>query len=188
MGLQEKRSRFLVWDTMSEKPKVGVVMGSESDLPVMESTVRTLREFGLDFELHVLSAHRSPEATCEFARRAEERGLKVLIAGAGGAAHLAGVLASLTSLPVIAVPMPTDRMGGMDSLLSSVQMPGGVPVATVGVGSSGAVNAAVLAARILALSDEGLRKALRRHKARMAEAVKEADARARQRLGEQRPA
>jgi len=162
---------------MSEKPIVAVVMGSDSDLPVMESTVEVLRQFGVPFELSVLSAHRSPEAVHEFAAGAEQRGLKVLIAGAGGAAHLAGVLASLTCLPVIGVPMPTERMGGMDSLLATVQMPRGVPVATVGIGKSGAQNAGLLAVQILAGSDEKLRDAFRNHKAGMAGQVKDADAR-----------
>ena len=171
---------------MSEKPVVAIVMGSDSDLPVMESTVEALKQFGVPFELHVLSAHRSPEAVHTFASEAEKRGLKILIAGAGGAAHLAGVLASLTCLPVIGVPMPTDRMGGLDSLLSTLQMPRGVPVATMGVGKSGAQNAALLAVQILALSDDKLREALRKHKARMAREVKDADARAQQWLGEQK--
>lgn len=164
---------------MSEQPKVAVIMGSESDLPVMESATEVLKGFGVAFETRVLSAHRAPDATLDFARKAEEQGFKVLIAGAGGAAHLAGVLASLTSLPVIGVPMPTERMGGMDSLLSTVQMPKGVPVATVGIGKPGAANAALLAIEILALSDDALRKALRAHKSRLAQSVTEADGRVR---------
>ena len=165
---------------MDEQPKVAVIMGSDSDLPVMESAMEVLKEFGLSYETHVLSAHRSPEATREFAAKAEERGLKVLIAGAGGAAHLAGVLASLTSLPVIGVPMPSKLMGGMDSLLSTVQMPRGVPVATMAVGKAGPANAALLAVQILALSDDALRQALREYRSRMIEAVKGADARVRE--------
>ncbi len=152
-------------------PRVAVVMGSESDLPVVEKTVEMLERFGVPFELRVLSAHRSPEVVEQFAREAEKRGLEVIVAAAGGAAHLAGVLASRTALPVIGVPVPTDRMGGMDSLLSTVQMPSGVPVACVGLGRSGARNAAVLAVQILAAGDPELRGALRRHKAEQAEGV-----------------
>ena len=150
-------------------------MGSESDLPVMQSALEALQEFRVPCEVRVLSAHRSPEAVHEFATQAEARGLRVIIAGAGGAAHLAGVIASLTTLPVIGVPMPTERAGGLDSLLSTVQMPQGVPVATMGVGKSGAANAAVLAVQILALSDEALKKALNAYKSRLARSVSEAD-------------
>ncbi len=167
---------------MSEESKVAVVMGSESDSSVMEAAVEVLEEFGVPFELCVLSAHRSPQATHDFAAKAEQRGLKVLIAGAGGAAHLAGVLASLTTLPVIGVPMPTDRMGGMDSLLSTVQMPAGVPVATMGIGKSGAQNAALLAVQILALTDEALHGALQDYRSRMAEAVRQDEERVRRSL------
>jgi len=162
---------------MTQTPQVAVVMGSDSDLPVVEPAVRVLRELGVPFELHVMSAHRSPEAVHRFAAGAQGRGLKVVIAAAGGAAHLAGVVASLTSLPVIGVPMPTERMGGLDSLLSTVQMPRGVPVATVGIGRSGAENAALLAAEILALSDRRLRDALAERKEALARAVEEADER-----------
>ena len=160
---------------MSQTPKVAVLMGSESDLPVVENAVEVLEQFGVPFELRVLSAHRTPQAVEEFARAAESRGLQVLIAAAGGAAHLAGVLASLTTIPVIGVPIPTDRMGGMDSLLSVVQMPGGVPVACMGLGPSGARNAALLAVQILATADPRLRDALRDHKAELARSVEEQD-------------
>lgn len=160
---------------MGQTPIVAVLMGSESDLPVVESAVDVLEQFGVPFELRVLSAHRTPQAVEEFARGAESRGLQVLIAAAGGAAHLAGVLASLTSLPVIGVPIPTERMGGMDSLLSVVQMPGGVPVACMGLGPSGARNAALLAVQILATADPALRDALREHKAQMLRNVQEQD-------------
>ena len=165
---------------MSERPKVAVIMGSDSDLPVMEAAVEVLEQFGVPFELGVLSAHRSPQATHDFAASAEGRGIRVIIAGAGGAAHLAGVVASVTALPVIGVPMPTDRAGGLDSLLSTLQMPRGVPVATMGLGKSGAHNAALLAVQILALSDDALREAFRTHKAALADKVKEADARGRE--------
>jgi len=163
---------------MADTPKVAVLMGSESDLPVLEAAVKELECFGVPFELRVMSAHRTPQAVAQFAQAAEGRGLQVIIAAAGGAAHLAGVLASMTTLPVIGVPVPTDRMGGMDSLLSVVQMPGGVPVACMGLGSSGARNAAVLAVQILAASDSNLRDALREHKAEMVRSVEEQDARA----------
>ena len=160
---------------MGQTPIVAVLMGSESDLPVVESAVDVLEQFGVPFELRVLSAHRTPQAVEEFARGAESRGLQVLIAAASGAAHLAGVLASLTTLPVIGVPIPTERMGGMDSLLSVVQMPGGVPVACMGLGPSGARNAALLAIQILATSDPALRGPLRAHKADLARNVEEQD-------------
>ena len=169
---------------MSDKPIVAVIMGSDSDLPMMESAVEVLKEFAVPFEVRVLSAHRSPQAVHEFASGAEKKGFKVIIAGAGGAAHLAGVVASLTTLPVIGVPMPTECMGGVDSLLSILQMPGGVPVATMGTGKSGARNAALLAVQMLALADEKLRKALRERKAAMADKVKDADQRVQQKARE----
>jgi len=162
---------------MEQAPQVAVVMGSESDLPVMEATVEALEQFGIPFQLRVLSAHRSPHETAQFAREAESGRLRVIIAAAGGAAHLAGTLAAHTTLPVIGVPMPTERAGGMDSLLSTVQMPAGVPVACVGVGRSGARNAAVLAARILATSEGSLRDALRRYREELADSVRRQDAR-----------
>lgn len=131
----------------TQQPVVGVVMGSDSDWPVMEAAVTALAEFGVAAEVDVVSAHRMPEEMLEYGRSAEERGLRVVIAGAGGAAHLPGMLASVTSLPVIGVPVPLKHLDGMDSLLSIVQMPAGVPVATVSVG--GARNAGLLAVRIL---------------------------------------
>jgi len=160
---------------MSENPKIAIVMGSDSDLPTMKSTVKVLAKFEVPFELRVLSAHRSPEAAHNFAREAEQRGIRILIAGAGGAAHLAGVLAANTTLPVIGVPMATDRAGGLDSLLSTIQMPRGVPVATMGIGSSGAQNAALLAVQILALCDDRLAKDIRDFRKQLAESVEEAD-------------
>jgi len=157
------------------KPTVAVILGSDSDLPVMEGAVEVLEELRVPFELHVISAHRSPEKARSFAQEADARGIRVLIAAAGGAAHLAGVLASHTTLPVIGVPMPTERMGGLDSLLSTVQMPSGVPVATVGLGKSGARNAALLAAQVLSLSDTQLKQALASCKVRMAQEVEQKD-------------
>jgi 5-(carboxyamino)imidazole ribonucleotide mutase len=129
-------------------------MGSESDWPVMEAAAEVLRAFGVPFEARVLSAHRTPEAMADYARTAAARGLKVIVAGAGGAAHLPGMIAANTTLPVVGVPVPTKHLGGLDSLLSIVQMPGGVPVATVAVG--GAKNAGLLAVQILATADEAL--------------------------------
>jgi len=161
---------------MAETPRVAVVMGSKSDLPVLEGMIQVFEGFGVAFEMKVLSAHRSPRAVEAFAQGAQGRGVQVIVAAAGGAAHLAGVIAANTTLPVIGIPIPTDRMGGMDSLLSTLQMPGGVPVATVGLGKSGAKNAAVLAVQILAVGDESLRKALDDYKAGLTEHVEAQDA------------
>ena len=135
-------------------PLVGVIMGSDSDWPVMEAAAAACAEFGVAFEADVVSAHRMPEAMLDYGRTAADRGLSVIIAGAGGAAHLPGMLASVTPLPVIGVPVPLKHLDGMDSLLSIVQMPAGVPVATVSIG--GARNAGLLAVRILAVGDPGL--------------------------------
>ena len=149
---------------------VGIIMGSESDLPTMQDAIDTLREFGVALEVDVVSAHRTPDKLVSYAKSAKERGLKVIIAGAGGAAHLPGMVASLTPLPVIGVPVPSKHMQGQDSLLSIVQMPKGVPVATVGIGNS--TNAGLLAVRILALSDPGLASALADHVESHYDAVK----------------
>jgi 5-(carboxyamino)imidazole ribonucleotide mutase len=132
---------------------VGVILGSKSDMPLMEACVKVLEEFGLEHEVKVCSAHRNPRGVMEWASTARERGLKVIIAAAGGAAHLPGVVAAWTDLPVIGVPVPTQHLGGVDSLYSIVQMPAGIPVATVAIGEGGAKNAAWLAARIIGLSD-----------------------------------
>jgi len=134
-------------------PVVGVILGSKSDLPLMESCVKVLDELGIDNEVKVCSAHRNPRGVMEWATSARERGLKVVIAAAGGAAHLPGVVAAWTDLPVIGVPVPTQHLGGVDSLYSIVQMPAGIPVATVAIGEAGAKNAAWLAARILGVTD-----------------------------------
>ena len=150
-------------------PRVGIVCGSRSDFPIMEKAVALLGELGVASELRVMSAHRTPELATRYAETAAQRGIEVLIAGAGGAAHLAGVLASKTLLPIIGVPIPTQVGGGLDSLLSTVQMPRGVPVATVAIG--GAENAALLAAQIMALHDEGLRERLAAWRRRMTEAI-----------------
>lgn len=154
--------------------RVGVVMGSDSDLAVMRGAVEALAEFGVPVEVRVVSAHRTPGDMLEYGRRAAARGLQVIIAGAGGAAHLPGMLAAVTPLPVIGVPVPLSRLDGLDSLLSIVQMPAGVPVATVSIG--GARNAGLLAARILAASDPELRAAVERFMAGLAEMARAKDA------------
>ncbi len=154
-------------------------MGSESDREVMEHSAKILIEFGIPYEMRVISAHRSPEKAHKFGTNAADRGLQVIIAGAGKAAHLAGVLASLTTIPVIGVPMTTPDLGGLDSLLSTVQMPAGIPVATTAIGSAGAKNAALLAVAILSLSDEDLAGKLRGYRASLREKAHEADLRVR---------
>jgi len=159
----------------SPPPRVGIVLGSESDMETMRPCATTLAEFGISYELRVISAHRTPDTAHAYAMSAAGRGLAVIIAAAGGAAHLAGVLASMTPLPVIGVPMPTSGLGGLDSLLATVQMPGGVPVATVAVGKGGPVNAAILAVQILATADPVLREKVVQYKVRMAERVAIAD-------------
>ncbi len=160
-------------------PLVGVLMGSDSDLPTMQEAMKVLQEFGVPHEVHVCSAHRTPERLTRYARGAERRGLRVLIAGAGGAAHLAGVLAAHVTLPVIGVPMESEPLRGLDALLSTVQMPGGVPVATVAIGRAGARNAGLLAVQILALMDPSLQQRLRTHRARLAAEVVAKDRRIR---------
>jgi phosphoribosylaminoimidazole carboxylase PurE protein len=154
-----------------ERPCVGILMGSDSDLPVMGEAAQTLRKFGVPFEIDVISAHRSPDRTSEYARTAVERGLKVIIVGAGGAAHLGGVVAAHTILPVIGVPIASTTLAGFDSLLSIVQMPSGIPVACTAVGKAGAVNAAILAVQVLATSDAELSKKLLEHKEQLARSV-----------------
>ncbi|ODS31547.1 MAG: phosphoribosylaminoimidazole carboxylase catalytic subunit [Candidatus Scalindua rubra] len=138
--------------------KIGIVMGSDSDLSTMQETLDVLNEFGVKFDVDVVSCHRSPQRAHKYAMNAEKKGYKVIIGGAGGAAHLAGVIASMTPVPVIGVPMLTPDLGGLDSLYSIVQMPAGVPVAAVGIGKAGAKNAAILAIQILSTSDKGLKK------------------------------
>jgi len=150
-------------------PVVGIVMGSDSDWPVMEPAALALEEFGVPYEAHVLSAHRTPRRMLDYAESAAGRGLRVLIAGAGGAAHLPGMVAAATPLPVIGVPRSLDRLDGLDSLLSIVQMPAGVPVATVGI--NGGRNAGLLAVRILAASDDTLRAAVARFQSDLAAQV-----------------
>lgn len=141
-------------------PLVGIVMGSDSDWPIMKACAETLKQFGVPYEAKVLSAHRTPDAALDYASGAADRGMKVLIGAAGGAAHLAGVLAAKSELPVLAVPMPSKHLQGLDSLLAMVQMPGGIPVATFAIGEAGATNAALFAVSMLALSDRKMAKKL----------------------------
>ena len=161
-------------------PLVGVIMGSDSDLAVMQAAIDVLAEFGVPHEVRVVSAHRTPDVMYEYARTAAERGVRVIIAGAGGAAALPGMTASMTPLPVIGVPVPLSRLDGLDSLLSIVQMPAGVPVATVAVGN--AKNAGLLAVRILATSDDKLLEAMQHYQADLAEQVHGKDAAVRERF------
>lgn len=152
-------------------PIVGIVMGSDSDWPIMKVCAETLKQFGVPHEAKVLSAHRTPDAALDYASGAAARGMKVLIGAAGGAAHLAGVLAAKTELPVLAVPMPSKHLQGLDSLLAMVQMPGGIPVATFAIGEAGATNAALFAVAMLALSDDGLAQKLADFRTRQTEKV-----------------
>ena len=156
--------------------QVALLMGSKNDYPKIESTVTTLRKFGVDVEVRVMSAHRTPAAVCELAANAIDNGIKVIICAAGGAAHLAGVVAGHTTLPVIGIPVPGGPFNGMDALLATVQMPSGIPVASVACGMGGATNAALFAIQILATADAGLAKKLLEHRAAQAIAVEKADA------------
>ncbi len=156
-----------------DRPLVGILMGSDSDLPVMRECAAVLEEFGIPYEMTISSAHRTPDRTKEFIHEAEKKGIKVFIAGAGLAAHLAGFVAAHTTLPVIGIPLEAGPLKGMDSLLSTVQMPPGVPVATVAIGKAGARNAGILAAQILATSDEAIRGKLAEYRRRQAQKVVE---------------
>jgi len=157
---------------MDKKVLVGIVMGSDSDLETMQEATKALEKFGIGYEVNIISAHRTPQRAHEYASTAEKRGLEVIIAAAGGAAHLAGVMAAWTVLPVIGVPMQTQLSGGLDSLLSMVQMPSGVPVATVATGKAGAKNSAILAAQILGVKFPETREKVKEYKKEMAESVK----------------
>ena len=159
------------------KPLVGIIMGSDSDLRVMQDAADVLAELGVPHEVRIVSAHRTPDEMVDYARTAADRGLRVIVAGAGGAAHLPGMTASMTVLPVIGVPVPLDNLSGLDSLLSIVQMPAGIPVATVAIGN--ARNAGLLAARILATNDSQLRTELERFAATLADTVRQKDAKLR---------
>jgi phosphoribosylaminoimidazole carboxylase PurE protein len=155
------------------KPLVSIVMGSDSDLEIMREAGKILEEFGIAYDIDVTSAHRSPDRTGEFARNARANGIRVIIAGAGGAAHLAGVIAAHTTLPVIGVPIPSTSLQGMDSLLATVQMPAGIPVATVAIGKPGATNAGILAAQMIGLADADVSKKLDAYKVKLAKGVEE---------------
>ena len=158
---------------MADKaPLVGVIMGSSSDWETMSEAVHVLEEFGVPHEARVVSAHRTPEDMFDYAKEAEGRGLRVIIAGAGGAAHLPGMVASLTVLPVLGVPVQSRALSGLDSLLSIAQMPGGVPVGTLAIGNSGAKNAGLLAVRILATTDKALSEKLHNYREAQAESVR----------------
>jgi len=161
----------------SKRPLIGIIMGSDTDLPVMSESAKMLEKFSIPYEIEVTSAHRSPARTHEYASTAVERGLKAVIVAAGGAAHLAGVVAALTILPVIAVPMATTVLSGIDALLSSVQMPAGVPVAAMAIDKPGAINAAIYAAEILATSDPEVAQRLISYKEELAKYVAEKSAR-----------
>ena len=156
---------------MKKQPLVGILMGSDSDYEIMAETAKALKQFGIPFEMIVSSAHRTPERTTKFVREAKGRGMRVLIAGAGAAAHLAGVVAAETILPVIAVPIDATALSGLDALLAMVQMPAGIPVATMAIGKAGARNAGIFAAQILAADDAGLRRKLEEFKQEMAAGV-----------------
>lgn len=163
-------------------PEVLILMGSDSDLPTMEETVNVLKEFGIGFEMHISSAHRSPKKTAELASEAAARGFKVVIAGAGMAAHLAGVVAAETVLPVIGVPLPGGALNGIDALYAMVQMPGGIPVATMSIGKAGAKNAGLLAVQILSTAAPELLEKLHQYRVRMAAEVAGKDAELQDRL------
>ena len=165
------------------KPQVSIVMGSDSDLDIMREAGKALDEFGIQYEIDVTSAHRSPDRTADYARKASGRGIKVIIAGAGGAAHLAGVIAAHTTLPVIGVPIPATSLNGMDSLLATVQMPAGIPVATVAIGKPGATNAGILAAQIIGMGSDAVDKKLTAHKEKLANGVEEKSKKLRLTLG-----
>jgi len=158
---------------MPSQPLVSIVMGSDSDLEIMNEAGKALEQFGVPYEIDICSAHRSPARCSEFSRGAAARGIRTIIAGAGGAAHLAGVIAAETTLPVIAVPIAATPLGGLDSLLAMVQMPSGIPVATVAIGKPGATNAGILAAQILATSDAALAEKLAAYKQKLARGVED---------------
>lgn len=167
---------------MSEQKKVAIIMGSDSDFPVVSGAVKTLDQYGVPFEVHVMSAHRTPEAAAEFSANAGKNGFGVIIAAAGKAAHLAGVLAAHTTLPVIGIPIKSSTLDGLDALLATVQMPKGIPVATVAI--DGADNAAILAVQMLALSDEALAEKLEDEKLAMKNGVEKKDAAIQEKVAE----
>lgn len=164
------------------KPLVGILMGSDSDYPMMSEAVKTLEKFGIPFEIEVASAHRSPKRVHDYATAAADRGLKTIIIAAGGAAHLGGVVAAVTTLPVIGVPIASTPLGGLDSLLSIAQMPAGIPVAAMAIDKAGAANAAIFAAQIIGTSDAEVRQRLAVHKEELARGVAEKNARLQQQI------
>lgn len=166
----------------NSSPLVGIIMGSDTDYPVMSEAAKSLEKFGIGYEIEVVSAHRTPARAHEYATTAASRGLKILIAAAGAAAHLAGVMAANTTLPVIGVPMGTSSLNGLDALLSTVQMPGGIPVATMAIDKAGAVNAAIFAAQILALSNAEIARKITAHKNDLVRSVEEKNARLKEQL------
>ena len=166
------------------KPLVGILMGSDSDYPMMSEAVKTLEKFGIPFEVEVASAHRSPQRVHDYASTAADRGLKAIIIAAGGAAHLGGVVAAITTLPVIGVPIASTPLGGLDSLLSIAQMPAGIPVAAMAIDKAGAANAAIFAAQIIATSDAEVRQRLAAHKEELARSVAEKNARLQQQIAD----
>lgn len=172
--------------TQGSNARVGIVMGSDTDFPVMSETGKTLDKFGIPYEMEVLSAHRTPARAHEYSATAAKRGLQVIIAAAGAAAHLAGVMAASTNLPVIGVPMATSTLQGLDALLATVQMPGGIPVATMAIDKAGAVNAAIFAAEILGLSDPTVAARLVEHKESMVRGVAEKNERLQKQLSEKK--
>ena len=166
------------------KPLVGIVMGSDSDWPKIKAAADALQEFGVSYEVRVMSAHRTPHVVADYATTAIERGLQVIIAAAGGAAHLAGVVAAHTPLPVIGIPVPTEDLGGLDSLLSTVQMPGDVPVVSVAVGMGGPRNAGLFAVQVLGTADPGLRTKFAEFKRQLVGKISAKDAKLRESLGQ----
>jgi 5-(carboxyamino)imidazole ribonucleotide mutase len=179
----ERRKGKVTAEDKSHRPAlVGILMGSDTDFPVMSEAGKTLDKFGIAYEMEVVSAHRTPQRAHEYATTAVSRGLKVLIAAAGAAAHLAGVIAANTTLPVIGVPMATSSLKGLDALLATVQMPGGIPVATMAIDKAGAVNAAIFAAEILGVSDAEIARKLVAHKENLARSVAEKNERLKQQL------
>jgi len=167
---------------MSEKALVGIIMGSDSDWEIIKTARETLNAFGVTHEVRVISAHRTPDVAFEYSRTAKSRGLKALICAAGGAAHLAGVMAAHTTLPVIGIPVQGGALNGLDALLATVQMPAGIPVATVAVGTAGPVNAAILAAQIIAVDDAAVSAKMDEHKRSLAKKVEEGNLRVQQKL------
>jgi phosphoribosylaminoimidazole carboxylase PurE protein len=165
------------------KPQVSIVMGSDSDLEMMKEAAKALSDFGVEHEVQILSAHRSPERVTQYCKELKKRGIEIVIAGAGGAAHLAGVVAAQTTVPVIGVPINSSPLNGLDSLLSTVQMPSGIPVATVAIGKAGATNAGILAVQILALKSKELAAKLVKHKEKLSASVLEKNSNLKKKLG-----